>query len=98
MGIGPGDRLAVQLEHQPQHAVGGRVLGAEVELHVPHELLRLGHPAGVREQDGVVLILWDVKVILHANYYHHFQQIRRTRNVGTCIGVFSSFIKKAKEK
>ena len=31
--LGPRDRLAVELEHEPQHAVGGRVLGAHVHDH-----------------------------------------------------------------
>ena len=32
-GLGPRDRLAVELEHQAQHAVGRRVLGAHVHDH-----------------------------------------------------------------
>lgn len=40
--IGAEDDLTVQLQDQPQHAVGGRMLRAEVKPHVLYGLLRQG--------------------------------------------------------
>ena len=56
--------LSVELQHEPEHAVGGGVLGPEVELHVAHELLHLGQAARVRHQLRVVLVGRDVEVVL----------------------------------
>ena len=44
--------------------MSSRMLGTEVELHVPDELLRFRQPSGVGHQDRIVLLLGDVEVIL----------------------------------
>ncbi len=51
MRIEPLDDLAVQLHHQPQHAVRGRVLGAEIDrVILDRDLARLGVDRGVGAQ------------------------------------------------
>ena len=43
MGVAAFDNLAVQLQHQPQHAMRRRVLGAEIDVEIPDLLFaRLG--------------------------------------------------------
>ncbi len=41
------DRLAIELEHEPEHAMRGRVLRADVDEHVLGVHLRLGHHPGL---------------------------------------------------
>ena len=42
MRVDPLDDLAIQLCHQPQHAVGGRVLGPEVDRVVGNDIIAGG--------------------------------------------------------
>ena len=72
--------LFVQLDHQPQNAVGSGMLGSKfmlkiycrrsvldditVYLHVPDKLLRLEQPAGVGHQLGVVLLLGEEEALV----------------------------------
>lgn len=51
MRIGAEDDLAVQLQNQPEHAVSGRMLRAEVKPHILYGLLR----QGIHCQGGLLL-------------------------------------------
>ena len=70
MRVSPGYRLSVQLENQPQDAVGSRMLGPEVELHVADKLLGVRDSLGVGQQLGVVLLLRDVEIVLQGFLRH----------------------------
>ena len=72
MRVSSGHGLSVQLEDEAKHSVSSRVLGSEVQLHVPHKLLRVGDSLGVRQELGVVLLLGDVEIVLQ-----HFLGHRR---------------------
>ena len=62
--ISLGHSLTIQLQHQSQHTMSSRVLGPEVELHVPHEPLRLRNSTSVRHQLRIVFLWRNVEIIL----------------------------------
>ena len=70
MRVSPGHRLSVQLEDQPQHSVGSRMLGPEVELHVADKLLGVRDSLSVGQQLRVVLLLRDVEIVLQGFLGH----------------------------